>query len=178
MSSCDPKWKIPNSIVINVGAESVWNLISSPCYLKKIHPFLADNTCDEWSGVGSTDVIVYHSGRKLRRTITAWQDGVGFDIEAKPLIEDGSGGKTTIEIEWRIKPINENSCELETTIYPHRMKGRSGIKAYLFFWLKMKPMWVKYWQPIMQGFKYHLETGKIVTEDQFGAHPFFSAAKS
>ncbi|MEM7673503.1 MAG: hypothetical protein AAF212_09200 [Verrucomicrobiota bacterium] len=178
MPSTDSKWKIPSVILINADASAVWDLISSPGFLKKVHPFLKDNICEEWSGVGSSDIVHYQSGRKLKRTITAWIEGEGLNIQAVPLIEDGSGSKATIEIEWRIKPLGENHSELSTSLYPHRMKGRSGLKAHLFFHLKMKPMWVKYWKTLLKGVKHHIETGETVTENQFGAHSFFSAQTS
>ena len=74
-------WCIECKIEIEVSASTVWELISTPRHLEKVHPFLREHRCSEWSGVGSKDLMIYNSGLRLERTIRYWIDGVGFNLD-------------------------------------------------------------------------------------------------
>jgi len=177
MQEKDSKWKVSNQIEINLPSSAVWDLISTPCYLLKVHPHLSANECKDWSGVGSTDIMTYPNGSQVHRTVKAWMEGVGLDLQVEPYANGAITNQAIVPVEWRISPLGEKRSELKITVYPFRMKGKRGLKAIYAYYFRFKPMYKTYFIAVLKGIKHHLETGEIVQEDQFGYHPYFSAAK-
>lgn len=167
--------RIECKIEIEVSAFTVWELISKPRHLEKVHPFLREHRCSEWSGVGSEDLLIYNSGLRLERTILYWIDGVGFNLDVQVEANGPHGENPVTPVEWRIKPLSKNRCRLTTRTVPGGMQGKRGLKAMNFFLFTIRPRFKSYWAAVLNGIKYHLETGETVKEDQFGRHPFFSA---
>lgn len=174
MPDQENNWAIANSITINVSSDQLWGLISTPSHLLKVHPFLKENPSEDWSGIGSKDVMIYNNGAELHRTITEWNEGRGYKLDSQLFNCETRKEKPLIPVIWEICPEGSQQCRLTTTVIPFRMQQKCGLKTAMLYWLKLRPMYVKYWKSVLKGFKYHLESGKIVKEDQFGPHPYFS----
>lgn len=157
-----------DSIVIKTDSQRVWNVISKQGNLELCHPFCKSNPIEKWAGDKSIDYVNYYNGVKYQRIFTNWIDGQGYDL----LIGRKNGEKS--KIIWRINQLDDKSCELKITIYPHDIIKYSNIIKFLINSLYVKPMLRKYLSSVLKGFQYFIETGKPVKKNQFGTHKWFS----
>ena len=157
-----------NSIIIKIDSQCVWDVISRQGNLKLCHPFCESNPVDKWEGSKSIDYVNYYNGVKYQRIFTNWIDGQGYDL----LIGRKNGEKS--KVTWRINKLNNKSCELKITIYPHDIIKYSNIIKPLINSLYVRPMLRKYLSSVLRGFQYYVITGKPVQKNQFGNHKWFS----
>lgn len=157
-----------DSIVIKTDSQRVWNVISKQGNLELCHPFCKSNPIEKWAGDKSIDYVNYYNGVKYQRIFTNWIDGQGYDL----LIGRKNGEKS--KVIWRINQLDDKSCELKITIYPHDIIKYSNIIKFLINSLYVKPMLRKYLSSVLKGFQYFIETGKPVKKNQFGTHKWFS----
>jgi hypothetical protein len=95
----------------------LWELLSSPGHLLKVHPPCTQHETEEWKGVGSKDVVSYKDGAKRMRTVIKW--------EPEQLLQLHVTNPTSNEeslVSYNIKKLPEkDQCEisviLETTSY-------------------------------------------------------------
>ncbi len=157
-----------NSIVIKTDSQRVWNVISKQENLKLCHPFCASNPVEKWAGDESIDYVNYYNGVTYQRIFTNWIDGRGYDL----LIGRKNGEKS--KVIWRINQLDNKSCELKITIYPHDIIKYSNIIKSLINSLYVRPMLRKYLSSVLKGFQFYIIQGKPVQENQFGTHKWFS----
>lgn len=127
-----------DSIVIKPDSQRVWNVISKQGNLELCHPFCKSNPIEKWAGDKSIDYVNYYNGVKYQRIFTNWIDGQGYDL----LIGRKNGEKS--KIIWRINQLDDKSCELKITIYPHDIIKHSNIIKPLINSLYVRPMLHKY----------------------------------
>jgi hypothetical protein len=144
------RWPVAVERTIEVPAQEVWAAISRPGNLELCHPFCASNPVRVWPGSHSEDEVHYLSGWVYVRRFRNWIEGVGYDLDI------GRSGGATSAVSWRIRPIDDQSCALKITVYPHR----------------------RYLKSVIGGFDWYLRSGEPVPRDHFGRHPWFSASKS
>jgi hypothetical protein len=151
-------------------ADAVWAAVSTPGHLADCHPFCERNPVSVWPGVGARDEIHYLSGWIYERRFVEWVDGAGYDLEI------GSRGGPTSFVSWRIDPRGPDSCSLSISIRPHKIeRGPVGLR-WLLQLTYVRRMLHRYLDSVVRGVEWYVARGEPVSHDQFGVHPWFSAA--
>ena len=65
---------------IDSSVASIWEIITKPKNLELVHPFCKSNETIDWPGVGSKDILVYHSGLKYIREFMTWDKEKGYSL--------------------------------------------------------------------------------------------------
>ena len=163
------RWPIASEQTIAAPAQRVWAAISTPGNLEACHPFCARNPVQVWPGPESQDEVHYLSGWVYERRFLDWHDGAGYDLEI------GRRGGGTSYVSWRITPVDEVSCVLRITVYPHILQGWPILIRWIPHLLRLRPMLKKYLESVVKGFEWNVVRGEPVPRNQFGRHPWFSA---
>jgi hypothetical protein len=90
----------------------------------------------------------------------------------------GRSGGATSAVSWRIRPIDDQSCALKITVYPHVLQNVPVVIRWLPHLFRLAPMLRRYLKSVIGGFDWYLRSGEPVPRDHFGRHPWFSASKS
>lgn len=143
-----------------------------PGNLELCHPFCAKNPVQTWPGPHSHDEIHYSSGWIYERHFRRWIDGVGYDLDI------GRPGGGTSYVAWRISPRDAGRCTLTITVYPHVLQKVPVVIRWVPYFLRVRPMLRKYLQSVVKGFEWYVLHGEPVPRDNFGKHPWFSAART
>ncbi|MFT5482070.1 MAG: hypothetical protein ACI9GW_000717 [Halieaceae bacterium] len=162
------KWSVSTEKEISAPAEKVWAQMTNPASLTIWHPFVKKNTSDNWSGIGSTDTVVYNNGSAIKREIVDWIEGTGYDLK----VSKSAGNEDLIA--WRITPIDGEHCKLNITAHITSTEKFPFPIRWAVHKNKIRPVLAQYFDLAMQGFAYHAETNKQVMRNQFGAHSQFS----
>lgn len=150
--------------------EAVWDVISSPGYLEKVHPFCERNPVAVWPGREARDEIHYRSGWIYQRTFTEWIEGVGYDLDI------GAAGEQTSHVTWRIAPQSNGGCELVISVWPRSMTSLRGL-SWCARTVIIGPMMRRYLRSVTQGVEWFVTRREPVVADQFGSHIWFSARR-
>ena len=75
---------------------------------------------------------------------------------------------------WEIKEMDNTTCTLSITVYPHLLSKYPKIISYLPFKLIIKPKLYNYLFSVISGLKYYLENNEKVPKNNFGKHKWFS----
>ena len=173
MDSDDPRigfgWPVPVEKVITAPSQEVWDAISHPGNLELCHPFCASNPVRIWPGPQSKDEVHYLSGWIYERQFYEWIEGVGYDLE----IGRSNGGRSLVS--WRIKKIDDHSCSLKITVYPHALQNLPTLIRWIPHALWIRPLLRKYLNSVVRGFEWYVLRGEPVPRNAFGIHPWFSA---
>jgi hypothetical protein len=163
------RWPVASEQVIAVPAERMWDVISAPGNLELCHPFCESNPIRVWPGPDSHDEVRYLSGWVYERHFLRWYDGAGYDLE----IGRQGGGKSFVS--WRIFPVDQDSCILRITVFPHVLQNWPIVIRWIPYVLRVRPMLRKYLSSVVRGFEWYAVRGEPVSRNQFGRHPWFSA---
>ena len=68
------------SLIINFNVDHLWELISSPGYLEKCHPFCKTNNVIDWDDKKHMDKIVYVNGIEYIRDFIDWNPKKGYSL--------------------------------------------------------------------------------------------------
>jgi hypothetical protein len=166
------KWPVAVEQTIAAPAQDVWDAISMPGNLELCHPFCVRNPVHVWPGPESRDEVHYLSGWVYERRFCRWIEGVGYDLE----IGRPGGGKSSVT--WRISPVDDQSCNLKITVYPHALQNFPMVIRWLPHMLRLRPMLKTYLESVLKGFEWYVIRGEPVPRDNFGKHPWFSAPDS
>jgi len=164
------RWPVAVSRTIAAPTSKIWDVISSPGTLPLYHPFCEKNPVFEWSGTDSHDEVHYFNGVVLTRRFSDWYDDVGYDLE----IGRPGGGMSFVS--WRISPIDDQSCTLRITVYPHILQKLPSVIRWLPHLLRLRPMLGQYLRSVVKGFEWYVTRGEPVPRNKFGEHPWFSTA--
>ena len=69
------------SINLDFDREKVWQIISEPGNLNKVHPFCKLNTVVNWDKDKHEDVLEYLNGVTLYRNFYNWDEGNGYELD-------------------------------------------------------------------------------------------------
>lgn len=165
-----PRFKWPVAVTHSIAASQreVWQAISTPGYLERCHPFCAENPVEMWPGEHSRDEVHYLSGWVFERRFCRWIDGVGYDLEI------GRRGGRSSFVMWRILPIDTRECCLRIAVYPNVLQHLPVVLRWLPHQLRLRPLLERYLASVTQGVEWYVARGEPVTDNQFGAHPWFS----
>jgi len=143
-----------------------------PGNLELCHPFCEKNPVQIWRGADSCDEVHYFSGLVFERRFSRWIEGVGYDLEI------GRHAGATSFVSWRISPIDNQTCTLGITVYPHVLQKVPVMLRWLPHRLRLRPMLKNYLESVTSGFEWYVTRGEPVPPDNFGRHRWFSSAKS
>ena len=164
------RWPVAVSRTIDASADEVWEAISTPGNLERCHPFCARNPVHAWPGANARDEVHYLSGWMYERRFRNWIEGVGYDLE----IGRPGGGQSSVS--WRIEPRAENSCTLTITVFPDVLQDLPVAIRWIPHLLRVRPMLKQYLDSVVRGFEFYVLHGEPVPREDFGTHPWFSAA--
>ena len=164
------QWPVASEQRIAAPAEKVWDAISTRGNLELCHPFCERNPVQVWPGPDSRDEVHYLSGWVYERRFRRWYEGVGYDLEI------GRRGGGTSLVSWRITPVDQDSCVLSITVYPHILQNWPAVLRWIPYTLRLRPMLKKYLESVVRGFEWYVVRGEPVSRNQFGRHPWFSAS--
>ena len=159
---------ISSQLYFNHNSKEVWNVISAPNHLNLFHPFCKKNSIISWEESSHIDMLEYLNGLKYIRKFTKWSPLKGYELKIGK-----KNGKQSYVI-WEIKEINNTTCVLSITVYPHLLSNYPKIISYLPFKLIIKPKLNNYLFSVISGLKYYLENKEKVPKNNFGKHKWFS----
>ena len=155
---------VQSQLEINKQSNIVLNLIKSQNNLEKFHPFCKKNIVIKWDGKNSEDIVIYHSKKKYIRKFYEWNEN-GYKLE---IFED----RKLADITWIVNEFNSKSIiKIKAKLYlPYKYKLINTI----IFNIYVKYVLKSYLNSVVKGLKYHLETNKTVSNNQFGKHIWYS----
>jgi hypothetical protein len=164
------KWPVAAERTIAVPAGDLWSIISRPGNLESCHPFCARNPVHRWPGPDAEDEVHYLSGWIYRRRFRAWREGEGYDLEilreARPIAQ----------VRWQIASRSAGESVLGITVYPKLLQRVPLPLRWLLHRTRLRPPLEFYLESVVRGFEWYLVRGEAVPRDQFGKHPWYSAA--
>ena len=152
----------------NHNSKVVWNVISAPNHLNLFHPFCKNNSIISWEESSHVDMLEYLNGLKYIRKLTKWSPLKGYELKI------GKKDEKQSYVVWEIKEIDNTTCTLSITVYPHLLSKFPKIISYLPFKLIIKPKLYNYLFSVISGLKYYLENNEKVPKNNFGKHKWFS----
>ena len=159
---------VESKVDFNLPKSKILKLITEPGNLEKYHPFCKKNEIIKWPGNGSVDILEYHNGMRFKREFFNWSDN-GYDLKI--------GGRRNMAIVNWVVEGDENNSSLRVRINPN-IKNYVSIKSRLIqrlLWLiYIKPMLQSYINHVIRGFSHFMKTDKVILQNQFGTHGWFS----
>lgn len=171
MTSTHFKWPVSAEQTIAATADDVWKVISRPGNLEQCHPFCARNPVSAWPGETSRDKVHYLSGWVYERRFRQWHEGTGYDLDIC------RGDEHIASVSWRITPVEVQRCKLGITVYPNALQSVPVAVRWVPHLLRVRPMLTRYLDSVVRGFDWYVTHGQPVPRNQFGRHPWFSAAE-
>jgi hypothetical protein len=156
---------------VAVPAAEVWREMQRPGHLTECHPFCQRNEPERWPGVGSRDAVHYYNGKVIHRNFLTWEEGRGYLVYVTDERE-----RRVLDAEFLVAPAPGDPRASIMTI-----RG-SGVPSRILPDRVRRVMWQvaeralieRYFDAVIQGFEFHLTTGKTVGRSQFGWLPLFS----
>jgi hypothetical protein len=144
-------------------------VISTPGYLERCHPFCERNPVRRWASDDAEDMIHYYGGRVLQRRFTAWLEGTGYD-----LVVVDTAGVEQASVRWRIEPESDTTCRLSVSLRLIFLDQLPTAIRWASYRLVVRPRMKRYLEAVVAGVVHYAETGEPVVRNQFGSHPWFS----
>jgi hypothetical protein len=152
-------------------ASAVWKVMARPGHLKECHPFCAENLVLRWPGPDACDRVCCYNGRVLERRFTRWQEGRQYTMDVAD-----EKGRVGAEVTFRVRPGGSPAESwFGVVVTLKAFAWLPGPLRRLLWSLKAEPSLRRYFDCVLQGFEYHVTTGKPVRKNQFGLHPEFSS---
>ncbi len=165
------KWPVSAVQPIAASGDKVWEAISRPGHLESCHPFCSANPVQVWPGDESRDEVHYLNGWVFERRFCRWIEGIGYDLNI------GRRGGPSSFVSWRIAPVEDTRCVLRICVYPHVLQHVPAVIRWLPHVLRVGPMLRSYLSSVVRGCEWYVIRGEPVPRNQFGSHPWFSAAE-
>ena len=160
-------WSVGFKMKIDSNVDDLWNIITKPGHLEKVHPFCKENYPILWDKENSKDVLIYTNGIKLIREFKSWNEKQGYTLE----IGTENGRKS--HVEWKITRENQKTY-LSIKVYSFYMRDRSLIISFLPHFIFIYPNLRRYLKSVIGGINYYLLNKKRVPRNFFGSHRWFS----
>lgn len=151
-----------------ISREKMWDLISSPGHLNKLHPFCKTNEVIRWENGKYSDELVYLNGLRYIRVFHRWSPNEGYNL----LIGEEDSPQSFVD--WKLAAITENSCKLQITVFPFPFAKWGRITSFFPFIIYVKPRLEKYLSSVLAGIHHNIRYGEEVPRNHFGEHPWFS----
>lgn len=153
---------IKGTVPINCSSKKIWNTLTQPGHLEKIHPFCEHHERIAYNGIGDKDSGRFASGKEVVREIVAWETGKSYTVLLKDL------KKKETNITFSIEEMDTEKVNFSVHIQTKSFKNIPRIIWPWFAKRKILPVFKNYLHSLLNGTKYHLETGNNVSPNQFG----------
>jgi hypothetical protein len=159
-------FKISKKLFLKHSLDDVWKVISAKESLELFHPYCLQNKVILWGNV-KVDEIVYLNGLTFVREFTSWKVNHGFELT----IGKKDGKKSNVK--WEIKK-SESGCLISITVWPYKSNKVHKILYPLVNVFIIRPKLRRYLGFVLMGLDFYLTNKKVVKNNQFGRHPWFS----
>jgi hypothetical protein len=159
-------FKISKRFFLKHRLDDVWKVISAKESLELFHPYCLQNKVILWGKV-KMDEIVYLNGLTFVREFTSWKVNSGFELTI------GKKGGKKSKVKWEIKK-SESGCLISITVWPYKSNKVHKILYPLVNVFILRPKLRRYLGFVLMGLDFYLTNKKVVKNNQFGRHPWFS----
>ena len=159
-------FKISKKLFLKHRLDDVWKVISAKEALELFHPYCLQNKVILWGNV-KIDEIVYLNGLTFVREFTSWKVNQGFELTIGK--KDGKKSK----VKWEIKKL-ESGCLISITVWPYKSNKVHKILYPFVNVFIIRPKLRSYLGFVLKGLDFYLTNKKVVKNNQFGRHPWFS----
>ena len=159
-------FKISKKLFLKHRLDDVWKVISAKEGLELFHPYCLQNKVILWGNV-KIDEIVYLNGLTFVREFTSWKVNQGFELTIGK--KDGKKSK----VKWEIKKL-ESGCLISITVWPYKSNKVHKILYPFVNVFIIRPKLRSYLGFVLKGLDFYLTNKKVVKDNQFGQHPWFS----
>ena len=159
-------FKISKKLFLKHRLDDVWKVISAKEGLELFHPYCLQNKVILWGNV-KIDEIVYLNGLTFVREFTSWKVNQGFELTIGK--KDGKKSK----VKWEIKKL-ESGCLISITVWPYKSNKVHKILYPFVNVFIIRPKLRRYLGFVLMGLDFYLTNKKVVKNNQFGRHPWFS----
>ena len=159
-------FKISKKLFLKHGLDDVWKVISAKEALELFHPYCLQNKVILWGNV-KVDEIVYLNGLTFVREFTSWKVNHGFELTIGK--KDGKKSK----VKWEIKK-SGSGCLISITVWPYKSNKVHKILYPLVNVFILRPKLKRYLGFVLMGLDFYLTNKRVVKNNQFGRHPWFS----
>ena len=159
-------FKISKKLFLKHRLVDVWKVISAKESLELFHPYCLQNKVILWGNV-KVDEIVYLNGLTFVREFTSWKVNHGFELTIGK--KDGKKSK----VKWEIKK-SGSGCLISITVWPYKSNKVHKILYPFVNVFIIRPKLRSYLGFVLKGLDFYLTNKKVVKNNQFGRHPWFS----
>ena len=159
-------FKISKKLFLKHRLDDVWKVISAKEALELFHPYCLQNKVILWGNV-KIDEIVYLNGLTFVREFTSWKVNHGFELTIGK--KDGKKSK----VKWEIKK-SGSGCLISITVWPYKSNKVHKILYPLVNVFILRPKLKRYLGFVLMGLDFYLTYKRVVKNNQFGRHPWFS----
>ena len=159
-------FKISKKLFLKHRLDDVWKVISAKEALELFHPYCLQNKVILWDNV-KVDEIVYLNGLTFVREFTSWKVNHGFELTIGK--KDGKKSK----VKWEIKK-SGSGCLISITVWPYKSNKVHKILYPLVNVFILRPKLKRYLGFVLMGLDFYLTNKRVVKNNQFGRHPWFS----
>ena len=159
-------FKISKKLFLKHRLDDVWKVISAKEALELFHPYCLQNKVILWGNV-KVDEIVYLNGLTFVREFTSWKVNHGFELTIGK--KDGKKSK----VKWEIKK-SGSGCLISITVWPYKSNKVHKILYPLVNFFILRPKLKRYLGFVLMGLDFYLTNKRVVKNNQFGRHPWFS----
>ena len=159
-------FKISKKLFLKHRLIDVWKVISAKESLELFHPYCLQNKVILWGNV-KVDEIVYLNGLTFVREFTSWKVNHGFELTIGK--KDGKKSK----VKWEIKK-SGSGCLISITVWPYKSNKVRKILYPLVNVFILRPKLKRYLGFVLMGLDFYLTNKRVVKNNQFGRHPWFS----
>ena len=159
-------FKISKKLFLKHRLIDVWKVISAKESLELFHPYCLQNKVILWGNV-KVDEIVYLNGLTFVREFTSWKVNHGFELTIGK--KDGKKSK----VKWEIKK-SGSGCLISITVWPYKSNKVHKILYPFVNVFIIRPKLRSYLGFVLKGLDFYLTNKKVVKNNQFGRHPWFS----
>ena len=159
-------FKISKKLFLKHRLDDVWKVISAKEALELFHPYCLQNKVILWGNV-KIDEIVYLNGLTFVREFNSWKVNHGFELTI------GKKGGKKSKVKWEIKKL-QSGCLISITVWPYKSNKIHKILYPLVNVFILRPKLKRYLGSVLMGLDFYLTNKKVVKNNQFGRHPWFS----
>ena len=162
---------ISKKLTVNVDHTRLWKIISAPGRLDLYHPFCKNNEVLNWDKEHSVDLIEYFNKKVLKRKFFHWEEEIGYKLIINDLKKD------IAEVHWSLCNPSKSKIDLsiQVQILDTALKRLPKSINKIILKTYVLPKLETYLESVLNGIKFHSETGNKVSKNQFGYNSMFSS---
>lgn len=143
--------------ILNVPAETVWEIISDYANIKNYHPFVDTSPMlsGHERGIGATRRCEFYDNTSIVEKVVDWQEGQSYAVE----LSEGSMPLKEAVVTMRVSPVDANASEVTIEM---DFVEKFGVPGKIMGVIMMRPMMKKMFSKVLDSLERHALTGKII----------------